>query len=227
MKKILNEWKKFTLEEARRTRGGIDDKLEQYLGTKVPDGWFNLFNRTTGDLTDRREWFSQLDTPEIKNYIDSIENPAVQSGIRSGLSFNIIEDESGLLSTFADLIELKAQIYMNTAPEDHIEFLKQNFDGIFKYAKGSMSQNRGKYGTGATYGGDTAFHGSAIDYLMFGDLISETEDIFRQVVQPVEKEDGNLPPPPPPPQTTPPKQNDRMSDMMAAMAAMQALQRGR
>ena len=57
---------------------------------------------------------------------------------------------------------------------------------------------------------------------MFGDLISETEDIFRQVVQPVEKEDGNLPPPPP--QAPPSRQNDRMSDMMAAM---QALQRNR
>jgi hypothetical protein len=221
MKKILNEWKRFTLNEARR-RTGVDDMLQQYLGVKVPDGWFNLFNRTVGDLTDRPEWFSQLQTEEIQNYLSSIEDGAVESGIRSGMSFHIIEDESGLLPTFADLIELKAQIYMNTAPEDHIEFLKQNFDGIFKYAKSSMSQNRGKYGTGATYGGDTAFRGSAIDYLMFGDLISETEDIFRQVVQPVEKEDGNLPPPPP--QTPPPKQNDRMSDMMAAM---QALQRGR
>jgi hypothetical protein len=222
MKKILNEWKKFTLNEARR--GGVDDILQRYLGTKVPDGWFNLFNRTTGDLTDRREWFSQLDTPEIKNYIDSIENPDVQSGIRSGLSFHIIEDESGLLPSFADLIELKAQIYMNTAPEDHVQFLKENFDGIFEYAKNqSMSQNRGVHGTGATYGGNTAFAGSAIDYLMFGDLISETEDIFRQVVQPIEREGGDLPPPPSQP-STPPRQNDRMSDMMAAM---QALQRGR
>lgn len=219
MKKILNEWKKFTLNEARR--GGVDDMLQQNLGVKVPDGWFNLFNRTTGDLTDRREWFSQIDTPEVKNYIDSIDNPAVQSGIRSGLSFHIIEDESGLLPSFADLIELKAQIYMNTAPEDHIQFLKENFDGIFQFAKNSMSQNRGKHGTGATYSGNTAFRGSAIDYLMFGDLIMETEDIFRQVVQPVEKEEDDLPPPPQPP---PPRQNDRMSDMMAAM---QALQRGR
>ena len=221
MKKILNEWKKFTLNEARR--GGVDDMLQQNLGAKVPDGWFNLFNRTTGDLTDRREWFSQLDTPEIKNYIDSIENPDVQSGIRSGLSFHIIEDESGLLPSFADLIELKAQIYMNTAPEDHIQFLKENFDGIFQFANNSMSQNRGKHGTGATYSGNTAFHGSAIDYLMFGDLIMETEDIFRQVVQPIEREGGALPPPPSQP-STPPRQNDRMSDMMAAM---QALQRGR
>jgi len=59
---------------------------------------------------------------------------------------------------------------------------------------------------------------------MFGDLISETEDIFRQVVQPVEKEDGDLPSPPPSSPSTPPRQNDRMSDMMAAM---QALQRNR
>lgn len=221
MKKILNEWKKFTLNEARR--GGVDDKLQQNLGVKVPDGWFNLFNRTTGDLTDRREWFSQLDTPEVKNYIDSIENPATQSGIRSGLSFHIIEDESGLLPSFADLIELKAQIYMNTAPEDHIQFLKENFDGIFQFANSSMSQNRGKHGTGATYSGNTAFHGSAIDYLMFGDLIMETKDIFRQVVQPVEKEEGDLPPPPPRSPSTPPRQNDRMS----IIAAMQALQRGR
>lgn len=221
MKKILNEWKKFTLNEARR--GGVDDKLQQNLGVKVPDGWFNLFNRTTGDLTDRREWFSQLDTPEVKNYIDSIENPATQSGIRSGLSFHIIEDESGLLPSFADLIELKAQIYMNTAPEDHIQFLKENFDGIFQFAKNSMSQNRGKHGTGATYSGNTAFYGSAIDYLMFGDLIMETKDIFRQVVQPVEKEEGDLPPPPPRSPSTPPRQNDRMS----IIAAMQALQRGR
>jgi len=224
MKKILNEWKRFTLNEARR-RGGVDDLLQNYLGVKVPDGWFNLFNRTTGDLTDRPEWSRQLDTEEVKSYLASIDNPAAQSGIRSGLSFHIIEDESGLLPSFADLIELKAQIYMNTAPEDHIQFLKENFDGIFHYAKNSMSQNIGRHGTGATYSGDTAFRGSAIDYLMFGDLISETEDIFRQVVQPVEKEDGNLPPPPP--QTPPQKQNDRIPDMMTAMQAMKALQRGR
>ena len=217
MKKILNEWKKFTLEEARRTRGGIDDNLERYIGTKVPDGWFNLFNRTTGDLTDRREWFGQLEIPEIQSYLATIENPEIERGIRSGLSFYIIEDESGLLPTFADLIELKAQIYMNTAPEDHIEFLKQNFNGIFEYAKSSMSQNRGKYGTGSTYSGDTAFHGSAIDYLMFGDLIMDTEDIFRQVVQPVEKEGEDLPPP-----TSPqPRKNTRIPDMMAAMKALQ------
>ena len=77
MKNILNEWKKFTLNEAKRTRGGVDDMLQQYLGVKVPDGWFNLFNRTVGDLTDRPEWYTQLQTPEILEYyqkrVDEIE----------------------------------------------------------------------------------------------------------------------------------------------------------
>lgn len=221
MKKILNEWRKFSLNEARRTRGGIDDNLEKYTGAKVPDGWFNLFNRTIGDLTDRPEWSSQLKTPEAQSHLASIDDLAVESGIRSGLSFHIVEDESGLLPTFADLIRLKAQIYMNTAPEDHVQFLKDNFDGIFSYANSSMSQNRGKHGTGATYSGNTAFHGSAIDYLMFGDLINKTESIFREVVQPVEKEGGDLPPPRP---QAPPPNSERLSGMMAAM---QALQRGR
>ena len=212
MKNILNEWKKFTIKEA--TRSGVDDNLQKYLGVTVPDGWFNLFNRTVGDLTDRPEWYSQLATPEIRDYLSSIEDKAVESGIRSGLSFHIIEDESELLPTFADLIELKAQIYMNTAPDDHKQFFKENFDGIFKFAKApSMSQNRGVHGTGKTYSGNTAFGGSAIDYLMFGELISETEDIFRQVVQPVDREETATPAEP---EAQPePKQNDRMSAMMS------------
>jgi len=214
MKKILNEWRRFTLTEAARTN---EDDL---LG--APDGWFTTFNRTVGDLTDKREWFSKLQTPEAKSFLQRLEDRAIESGIRSGLSFHVRNHESELGIPIDELIRLKAEIYMNApdVPQEHKDFLRENFDRIFELAKPSASTNRGVHGTGATFKGQTAFFGSAIDYALFGDLIDKTEAIFREVVQPTST-GGSRPPMPPTPPPTPSRRNSRMDDMMAAMAALQ------
>jgi len=213
MKKILNEWRKFTLTEAKRTNE--DDLL------RAPDGWFTTFNRTVGDLTDRREWFSKLNTPEVKSFLQSLEDEKVESGIRSGLSFHVQAHEQELGMSVDDLIRLKAQIYMNApdVPQEHKDFLRENFDTIFQLARPTMSANRGLHGTGATFKGSTSFFGSAIDYALFGDLIDRTEAIFREVVQPTSTGTSQPPPPSTPPPA--PRRNSRMDDMMAAMRSLQ------
>lgn len=186
MKKILNEWNKFLLNE---NQPAIDKAL------RAPKGWFGGWNYRMG-LLETREWKDYIDKtyPHLKQDLEQeySGNPKfkeqfvqnVIGSIKSGYSyyvFNYLGKEE-----FKNLVNKKLDEYFNsTVTEEEKDFLVNNVDNIFKIGLQTMVPNSTKVwhkDMKKPYSGTVAFFAKVNDWFMFGDAFDATKAITKEYV---------------------------------------------
>lgn len=179
MKKILNEWKKFTVTE------GLDKSLEVALRVPVPKDFMKTLNQHTGGVTEYPEWvqfYNSKVLPNLSNLPRYAHKPKeVESNARSGMSFDFNTSRN---PTAREVIAKKIEIYLAYAPEEHKQFFKKNFDAIMDYAEQTEDVTGAQYGTGAQYRGGTVFGGRMTDFYMYGDGFYITKEEFEKALFP-------------------------------------------
>jgi len=179
MKKILNEWKKFTVTES------LDKSLEAALRVPVPKDFVKTLNEYTGEVTYYPEWvefYSSKVLPNLANLPRHANKPKeVESNALSGMSFDFAASRN---PTDREVIAKKIEIYLAYAPEEHKEFFKKNFDAIMDFAKQTEDVTGAQYGTGSQYRGGTSFGGRMTDFYMYGRGFYITKDEFEKALFP-------------------------------------------
>jgi len=202
MKKILNEWRKFTLNEARSNQ-------DEELGPETPDGWFETWNAHMGAV-DFLPAYRRLVGPSLRSLqrmkFDSDltlqqkkEIDKIYSRVSSGFTF--YSEDSTLAEAvppMSEIVKIKLDYYFNdpSVPQEHKDFFRDNYEAIMDYGKRNMAPSRFVYGTGATYKGLTGFKGSMQDFYMFGDGFDDTRQIMDSYFQNMERGPSTINPQP-------------------------------
>ena len=183
MKKILNEWKKFTVTES------LDKSLEAALKVPVPKDFLKTLNEYTGEVTYYPQWvefYSSKVLPNLDNLPRYAHKPKqVESNALSGMSFEFAASRE---PTAREVIAKKIEIYLANAPEEHKQFFKNNFDAIMDYAKQTEDTTGAQYGTGNQYRGGTSFSGRMTDFYMYGEGFYITKDEFKKALLPMDSD---------------------------------------
>ena len=185
-KKILNEWRKFSLNEGPTNQ-------DQELG--APMGWFSIWNNHMGAIDFLLEYRQLLESnygPQLKKLLGMSKDPTLSkedrkeaskaySSITSG--FTYYSDNQMIQSlgpSMEEVVNIKLNYYFNDpqVSQEHKDFFSGNYERIMDYGKATKMPNRAVWGTGATYSGDTGFKGSVEDFYMFGDGIDKTRAIM-------------------------------------------------
>jgi hypothetical protein len=198
MKRILNEWRRFALKEGRVLQ-------DERLG--APDGWFNEWNGSLGNIDYRPEWREKLrtDYADLIGFLKSaIADPETEkqdrkeykqalAAIISGFAYYTVDPEmQGMAPPFEDVVRLKLQMYFDdpNIPQEHKDFFAANYERIMDFGLQSMAPNRQIYGKKKGYSGNTAFMGSMDDWFMFGDGFRETRRIMDDFFSGMERPEG-------------------------------------
>ena len=202
MKKILKEWRKFTITE------GVTMQ-DQQLGS--PDGWFSEWNNTLGSISSHPVWREKLKTEYgsfVQSLMDMINNPATMKGdkkeygrlvsaINSGFAYHSSDsDMKGLTPPFDEVVKTKLSIYFdspNISQEDK-DFFAGNYDRIMDYGLETMAPNRQTRGPRASFNGNTAFYGSMDDWYMFGDGFLQTRRVMDDYFDKKDRPPASAPP---------------------------------
>ena len=217
MKKILNEWRKYSLNESNQPF------IDQQLG--APDGWFGKWDGHLG-LFQTSQWMDYLKSnypnleSQLLEYYEEEEVQEIMKNLSGGFSFYAID----FLGTkaFKDLMIMKLDSYLNASdvPEEHKDFFKGNYERIMDFGRNNSSSNRAyAYTKGEKvkqiYEGPLAFFGSTTDWFAFGEGFNRTLGIMEEYFSGMELPDST-----PAPETEPPKPpSDEMEDRLAAMKA--------
>ena len=217
MKKILNEWRKYSLNESNQPF------IDQQLG--APDGWFGKWDGHLG-LFQTSQWMDYLKSnypnleSQLLEYYEEEEVREIMKNLSGGFSFYAID----FLGTkaFKDLIIMKLDSYLNSSevPEEHKDFFKGNYERIMDFGRNNSSSNRAyAYTKGEKvkqiYEGPLAFFGSTTDWFAFGEGFNRTLSIMEDYFSGMELPDST-----PAPETEPPKPpSEEMEDRLAAMKA--------
>lgn len=193
MKKILNEWNKFLLNEAKKTKRF---KTLQDKGLKAPPGWFNVWNHRMG-LIDLSDWPDHIKNtyptlkqdleqnytgePELKD--DFVTN--VFNSINAGYGYYVKEYLSD--AEYKNLVNKKLDEYFkapeNLVPLEDKKFFRDYVDWIFHYGIETAVPNKdvkwNEY-IKPGYTGKVAFFGRSIDWYMFGQGIEDTWKTARE-----------------------------------------------
>lgn len=187
MKKILNEWNKFLLNENQPF-------IDQQLG--APKGWFGKWDSRMG-LLQTREWMQYIRStyPDLKEQLEqeytgkpSSKDKFVQtviSSIESGYSYYVLNYLGQ--KEFYNLLEKKLDEYFNSPsiPQDHKDFLKDNVDKIFDFGLKTMVPHETKVwhkDMQKPYSGKVAFFARSTDWYMFGEGFERTEQATKDYV---------------------------------------------
>lgn len=189
-KKILNEWRKFNLNEG-------PTRQDQELG--APMGWFTIWNDHMGMIDFLPEYqavlsrfgpqLSELQKMASNKTLPKSEQAAAEKAYKSITSgFTYYSDNPKIQSLtipMEEVVEIKLNYYFNdpSVPQEHKDFFSGNYERIMDYGKSTMMPNRAVWGTGATYGGNTGFKGSVQDFYMFGDGIDTTRSVMDSFFQ--------------------------------------------
>lgn len=226
MKKILKEWRKFTLNETNQPF------IDQQLG--MPDSrWFEKWDRYMGHFdsnAERNAWVDYVDAnygaslDELEEYYDPEEVQEIKSSVYSGFSYYTIE-YLGVVA-YKELITQKLNNYFSSdlVPQDHKDFFRDNYERIMDWGQEHTKPNRAyayKKGEGKkVYDGDLAFFGSTTDWYAFGDGFNKTLKIMDDYFSGMER--GEPTPPPEFEEPKPPSDamQSRLDQMMAAIQGM-------
>ena len=216
MKKILKEWKNFTLTETNQPL------VDQQLG--APEGWFGRWDDHLG-LFQTKEWMGYIKAkyPKLKEslseYYDEEEVFEIFKSINGGLSFYTIEYLGA--KAFKDLMNMKLDSYFNSTvvPDEQKNFFRDNFERIMEWGKENASPNRSsaysKDGVKRIYDGTVAFMATPTDWFAFGDGFNRTYKIMEDYISKMERGE-----PTPAPEFEEPKPpSDAMQDRLAQMKA--------
>ena len=154
MKKILKEWRKFTLNEGLTLQ-------DEVLG--APDGWFSEWNNALGNIDYHPMWQEKLKN-EYSGFIESlmqmIKDPDTQDEdrkeyerlvgtINSGFAYYSTDpDMLGLSPPFDEIVKIKLDIYFQSPniSQKNKDFFAGNYERIMDYGLQTMAPNRQKHG---------------------------------------------------------------------------------
>lgn len=203
MKKILNEWNKFLLNEGKRKQTLQDKEL------RAPAGWFTKWNHRMGliELSDWKNYIegkykdlqleqSIIDKTTNKKISDEFIKNAINS-IKSGYGYYVKlylpEGE------YENLVNKKLHEYFYSPPDSvppgDKEFLNNNFNWIFDYGIQTAVANKNVQWNeyiNPGYSGKVAFYGMSKDWYMFGEGIKETWEITQRYMKTNEKAISDL-----------------------------------
>ena len=190
-KKILNEWRKFALNEGATNQ-------DQELG--APMGWFTEWNSHMGAIDfvpEYRELLQSQFGPQLQKLAkmskdktlpkeDRKDASRAYSSITSG--FTYYSDNPVIQSlgpSMEQVVNIKLNYYFNDpqVSQENKDFFSGNYERIMDYGESTMMPNRAVWGTGAKYSGNTGFKGSVEDFYMFGDGFSKTRAIMDNFFQ--------------------------------------------
>jgi hypothetical protein len=217
MKQILNEWKKFVINEVNQPF------IDEELGAKFENAWFGTFDDYLGiiqGMPGDNQWKEHLESkyPSLQDHLlkkAKTEKEASQAykKIFGGHSYYVdrmLDDED-----LHKLYEIKVQGYIEHAPRDQVEFFLANMERILEYAGDTMRPHN----IAPT---PVGFYGRPTDWFMFGDGFEKAKQAFTSakanygdlegLPSPTEPEE---PEPPTPEQTAAHQRGDKRAQDMA------------
>jgi len=225
MKKILNEWRKFTINEVNQPH------IDQQLG--APSGWFGKWDGKLGLLDSNEQldaWKTYVDTnfagalAELDEFYEPDEVDEIKNNIYGGFSFYTIEFLGG--RAFKELITQKLNNYFNSdmVPQDHKDFFRDNYERIMDWGDQNTKANRAyayKKGEGKkVFEGGVAFLGSTSDWYAFGDGFNRTLRIMEEFFSGMERGEPTPAPEFEEPAPASDAMQSRLDQMMAAIQGM-------
>jgi len=177
MKKILNEWRKYSLNENKAH--AFDIKMN------APAGWFDRFREAIDkyDHSWTQEFkqkyaqeFSEIDPQELTYPIDTIPYYAFRMLKHIGQQAAI------------ELMERKLNAYLSSAPQGDLDWLRDNLDKLMRVAAQTSAASPYE-----AYPGSSAFNGEIKDWFLFGDAKDYFKDMIRsRLGEPVNDETPEL-----------------------------------
>tara|TARA_R110002153_G_scaffold87310_2_gene216006 strand:- start:1607 stop:2308 length:702 start_codon:yes stop_codon:yes gene_type:complete len=170
MKKILNEWKRFVINESNQPF------IDKELGAKFNGEWFGMFDYYLGLIQ------GMVYYPLWKNYLDE-KYPKIESDLKTKAKSaeifykKIYGGESYYVDRFLEdddvekLIGIKVKGYIENAPKDQVEFFLSNMERILEYG-GENEKPHSKFN------GSVAFFARPTDWWMFGNGFEKTKQAF-------------------------------------------------
>lgn len=173
MKQILNEWKKFLINESNQPF------IDQELGADFGGRWFGTFDDYLGVIQGMPyydQWTSHLQSryPSLQEHLLEKAKTEKQAqtaykkifGGHSYYVHKMLEPED-----LDKLYEIKAKGYIENAPKDQVEFFLANMERILEYA-GETKRPHNIAPTGV------GFYGRPTDWYMFGDGLEKARQAF-------------------------------------------------
>ena len=163
MKKILNEWRKYSLKENKKH--AFDIKMN------APPGWFDRFREAIDkyDHSWTQEFkqkyaqeFAAIKPKELTYPIDTIPYYAFRM-------FKHIGQQAAI-----ELMERKLNAYLSTAQQGDLDWLRDNLDTFMRVAEETSANSPYE-----AYPGSSAFNGEIKDWFLFGDAKDYFKDMIR------------------------------------------------
>ena len=163
MKKILNEWRNFALNESKAH--AFDIKMN------APAGWFDRFREAIDkyDHSWTQEFkqkyaqeFAAINPKELTYPIDTIPYYAFRMLKHIGQQAAI------------ELMERKLNAYLSTAQQGDLDWLRDNLDKLMRVAEETSANSPYE-----AYPGSSAFNGEIKDWFLFGDAKDYFKDMIR------------------------------------------------
>ena len=212
MKKILNEWRKFTLNEAQ---SGVNDIMQQYFDyvveadVEVPYRWFDGWGHKM-EILESQTWWDYVATYGDENKIKSDITAKLATMTFDGKQkkptpkeiqrlYNYIRIGYGYYvylflgkKAFEQLVREKIKAYMSAGniKSEEKEFFQNYHQEIFDFGIDNMVPNNTKVWhdqMSQAYSGQVAFFGQINDFFMFGQGVELTKEIVNQFFGSVDK----------------------------------------
>ena len=218
MKKILNEWRSYTITETNQPL------IDQQLG--APEGWFGTWDDHLG-IFQTQEWMDYVNNnypnleSDLLDYYDKDEVFEIKKSLYGGLSFYTIEYLG--VTAFRDLMKKKLDSYFNspTVSEEHKAFFRDNFERIMDWGRTNAGANRAvaytKDGIKKIFDGTVSFMATPTDWYAFGDGFGKTYNIMEDMISKMQRGKPTPTPEFEPPKPPSPEMEDRLAQMRAAM----------
>jgi len=188
MKKILNEWKRFVINESNQPF------IDKELGADFDGHWFGTFDEWLGVIqhhpTENKKWqvYLKQNFPKlqlhVKSKVSSDKKATMMTKKIIGGHSYYVDKLLGPEAAEA-LIVIKVDGYVENAPKDHVEFFLANMERILEYGGENTAEH-------SQFSGDVAFFARPTDWWMFGDGFEKTKQVFTTVKANYE-ELGSLP----------------------------------
>jgi hypothetical protein len=184
MKKILNEWRKYALNEVNQP--GIDKDLG------APKNWFGKWDEKMG-IHETNDWISYVKSayPDLEQTIGAqVQNPKVIDKIinfiNTGFSYYVVKFLGK--AEYNNLVNRKLDAYFNSpaVPQEHKEWFKNNYGKVFDFGLETFSPTNTKVwhtGMRKPYDGYVAFYAMPTDFFMFGDGIMLTKELTDKYIK--------------------------------------------
>ena len=173
MKQILNEWKKFVINEVNQPF------IDEELGAKFENAWFGTFDDHLGVIQGKdyddlwkehlESKYPSLQKDLLKKARTKKEAARAYRKIFGGHSYYVdrmLDDED-----LHKLYEIKVQGYIDHAPRDQAQFFLANMERILEYAGDTMRPHN----IAPT---PVGFYGRPTDWFMFGDGFEKAKQAF-------------------------------------------------